>query len=1072
MIISRRIVGGLIVGPVLCVQAVLAAPPTSPGPRYSPDRIIMKPRATLGPARAAEVQAAHRRLGGKVYRQYPRLRGLQVVKLPPGLSVKRALEKYRSTGLFEYVSPDYEVSIAAVPNDPQFTDGTLWGLNNTGQNGGTPDADIDAPEAWDIRTDASSVIVAVIDTGVRYTHTDLATNIWTNPGEIAGNGIDDDGNGYVDDIHGINAITGSGDPMDDNGHGTHCSGTIGAVGNNGIGVAGVAWRVKLMGCKFLGSGGSGLTSDAIECIDYAISKGAKVMSNSWGCPGCFEQPLLDAIAAARDAGVIFVAAAGNSAANVDVLPFYPAAYDVDNVVAVAATDRNDALAGFSNYGNEQVDLGAPGVSITSTYANNDTAYTSLQGTSMACPHVAGAVALLRAQFPADNYTQLISRLLGTTDQIPSLAGNTLTGGRLNIHKALTQTPRLLPNFTATPIGGSPPLSVTFSNTSIGSVTNLSWNFGDGSPASTSPVATHTYTSNGTYFCTLTITGPGGTANKTRSITVQPNYTKQSTVFNWINPTSMTPLILGDDDFSGAQAIPFTFTFYGQPKTQLFVSSNGLLSFDTAGLSAYELIFLNRDMPDPTAPNDIIAPLWDDLDPSAGGSIYIGTVGTAPNRIFVVSWVDVPHWATSTTYSFQALLYEGSNDITFQYLNISPADTEFGAGRAATVGVENNNGAVACRHLYNGSTLLANNQAIRFLAPGTPPSPPAEPLPYYALALATNRIDIAWNTVAGATGYIIRRDGVPIATTSTTAFLDLGLNPDSRYCYSVTATNSAGTSPVSEEVCATTLSVPVYNLNGTVDYAGYLQVSGGMTLYAAVHGQTLYVATRSPGTNGPNDHFIFVSDQIQPTAIVAAPWAKSGLIAAQPTKPYLGGESQNDFVGWFIDDNAPNDFQLAAKSPTNAGQMEGTLDLITTFGYLPPTIYIAAAAYPTGDGGMLVAQAPAGNGDANIDSNEFLALPTVAITDRNLDGLYDRLDPAIDFVMTSVQPNPVYGGFDIVWNCVPGKTYQLQYCAALSSSTWTDLGGPRTAAAGQISMSATDPGAGATSRRFYRVKLVP
>ena len=265
----------------------------------------------------------------------------------------RALRKLENHPLIEYAEYNYlhYIDYIPVPDDKRFDE--LWGLHNTGQTGGTEDADIDAPEAWEISTGSSEVIVGVIDTGVDYNHEDLAANIWINPGEIPDNGIDDDGNGYVDDIHGINSITGSGDPMDDHYHGTHCAGIIGAVGGNGKGVAGVNWTVKIIGIKFV-SGGIGLDSDAVESINYAVglrNRGVniRVLSNSWGGGG-FSQSLLDAINQANSAGILFVAAAGNSSSNNDASLFYPASYDTPNVLAVASTDHNDNLSSFSNYG--------------------------------------------------------------------------------------------------------------------------------------------------------------------------------------------------------------------------------------------------------------------------------------------------------------------------------------------------------------------------------------------------------------------------------------------------------------------------------------------------------------------------------------------------------------------------------------------------------------------------------------------------------------------------------------------------------------------------------------------------
>lgn len=328
--------------------------------------------------------------------------------------------------------PDYIRQAVLVPNDPKYLDGTLWGLNQSS------DADLDAPEGWDMRSTAGMVVVAVIDTGIRYTHQDLASNMWKNPSEIAGNGVDDDRNGVVDDVYGFDAYSNDGDPMDGNGHGTHCSGTIGGVGNNGVGVVGVAWGVKLMGCKFLSDSGSGTDSDAILCIDYARSKGAKVLSNSWGGGGP-SASVQAAIERCRAAGVLFVAAAGNESSNNDNWPSYPASFPTDNIVSVAATTRTDGLASFSSFGAVSVDLGAPGEGILSTVSTSDSAYANYSGTSMATPHVAGVLAMLAAQFPNESYTALISRLLSGTDKIPSLSGKTKSGGRLNLAKSLVTT---------------------------------------------------------------------------------------------------------------------------------------------------------------------------------------------------------------------------------------------------------------------------------------------------------------------------------------------------------------------------------------------------------------------------------------------------------------------------------------------------------------------------------------------------------------------------------------------------------------------------------------------------------
>ena len=371
---------------------------------------------------------------------------LAKIDLQKGRTVEEALEILRKDPAVKYAEPNYIVRALGIPNDTRFNE--LYGMHNTGQSGGTADADIDAPEAWDITTGSRDIVVAVIDTGIDYTHPDLVANMWTNPNEIAGNGIDDDNNGVVDDIHGFNAITNGGDPLDDNAHGTHCAGTLGGHGNNGVGVAGVSWEVSLMAIKFLSAGGSGTTADAIEGINYAVTmKNAgvnlRVLSNSWG-GGAFSQALLDSINAAGAADMMFVAAAGNSANNNDANPSFPASYNSANIVAVASTDRNDAKAASSSFGATTVDLGAPGVSILSTTPNNT--YSVFSGTSMATPHVAGAAALVLSANPTLTTDEVKTILMTTGDLKPSLMGITLSGRRLNAANAVAAAGPPVPRF--------------------------------------------------------------------------------------------------------------------------------------------------------------------------------------------------------------------------------------------------------------------------------------------------------------------------------------------------------------------------------------------------------------------------------------------------------------------------------------------------------------------------------------------------------------------------------------------------------------------------------------------------
>lgn len=325
--------------------------------------------------------------------------------------------------LIPYVSscePDVLWSLEATPNDQDFK--KLWGIKQ-----------ISASSAWDITQGSKDIIVAVTDTGVDYTHPDLASNMWHNPGEIPANGKDDDGNGYIDDIYGIDSHNKDSDPLDDHGHGTHCAGTIGGVGNNSLGVAGINWRVSIMALKFLGAYGGGSTSNAIELIDYAIDKGAHIINASWG--GYYSSPALEkAINRAQNSGILFVAAAGNSASDNDSKPHYPSNYNLSNIISVGATDDNDKLAYFSNYGAVSVDVAAPGVSIYSTLPGGG--YGSMSGTSMAAPHVSGLAALVLSNNGHQSLAELRSHVIFGR-YISNLSGKIANSRRIDAYSALT-----------------------------------------------------------------------------------------------------------------------------------------------------------------------------------------------------------------------------------------------------------------------------------------------------------------------------------------------------------------------------------------------------------------------------------------------------------------------------------------------------------------------------------------------------------------------------------------------------------------------------------------------------------
>lgn len=408
-------------------------------------RVLLKPKASMKLSVGPQLRRMHARNGARLMKNFADIGGLQVLELPRGVSIRDAIESYRASGLVEYAEPDYDLQIAAEPDDPEYANGQQWFLHNIGRNEGVADADIDAPEGWAVCREAPEVIVAVIDTGIRETHEDLADNLWTNPGEIPGNGIDDDGNGYVDDVHGINALTRTADISDDNGHGTHVAGIIGALGNNGRGGAGVARRVKLMICKAMGPCGVGSVSDAVACIQYARAQGAHVINASWGTALGYPEGLKEAVDAAAKAEIIFVCGAGNNFQDTDGRPFFPASYPCDNLVAVLATTRSDELAGFSNFGQVSVAIAAPGHEILSTLNNSDSSYGLLSGTSMATPVVSGVFALMRAHFPEENYLRLINRVYASVDKVAALEAKCRTAGRVNLARSLTSRSSRPPN---------------------------------------------------------------------------------------------------------------------------------------------------------------------------------------------------------------------------------------------------------------------------------------------------------------------------------------------------------------------------------------------------------------------------------------------------------------------------------------------------------------------------------------------------------------------------------------------------------------------------------------------------
>ncbi|HLM69337.1 MAG TPA: S8 family peptidase [Longimicrobium sp.] len=415
-------------------------------PEFVPGEVIVKFKANASQAARGQAlqhanAAVRERIVTATMRRGGDSEGITVIH--SGLGTGAALERLRNNPNVEYAEPNYVYQHSAVSNDTYFTNGSLWGMYGSSTSPANAYGS-GAAAAWAAnRTNCSTVYVGIIDEGYMYTHTDLAANAATNPGEIAGNGADDDGNGYVDDVYGWDFANNDNSVFDGttDDHGTHVAGTIGGVGGNGTGVAGVCWSVKLLNGKFLGRNG-GTTANAIKAVDYFTDLKTRhglnlvTTSNSWGGGG-FSQALQDAIERANTANILFIAASGNSTYNCETSACYPGEYPNANVISVASITSSGAISSFSNYGSTTVDIGAPGSSVYSTVPASSkggvtSGYASYSGTSMATPHVSGAAALYAAYHPGSSAAAIKTAILSSAVPTPSLAGKTVTGGRLNV----------------------------------------------------------------------------------------------------------------------------------------------------------------------------------------------------------------------------------------------------------------------------------------------------------------------------------------------------------------------------------------------------------------------------------------------------------------------------------------------------------------------------------------------------------------------------------------------------------------------------------------------------------------
>jgi hypothetical protein len=652
------------------LASALAGAPTN---KYVPGRVLVRFRS--GRSSAART-AAHLAAGAALTTQVRHVPDLEVVDLGNRATVRQALASYRRNPDVLYAEPDYIVHAeVASPNDPFFT--FLWGLSNTGQQNGVIGADIKALQAWDLSTGSSNVAVGILDTGIIATHPDLADNVLA-------------GAFFVD-----------GEITDFIGHGTHVAGTIGASGNNGTGVAGVNWHVSMEPCKFINFDG-GSTSNAIACLDFIAGlkdQGMNIIAtnNSWGGTE-FSFSLQDAIRAQMDRGILFIAAAGNEGEDNDVHPHFPASYDLPNIISVAATDRADRMATFSNFGRHSVHLGAPGVSVVSTIGLDG--YASLSGTSMATPHVTGVAALMKAYKPGLDWRAIKNRILAAGDPATDLSF-TATGKRLNAFAAMTclgktAVARMQPrNDVVTTVAGAHVKLEMLNVNCDQPAGNMNVTVQPGAQNITlldDGVGPDQAAGDGLYTedfiapdsGTFTLNFPNGDQVQVK---VLQAYSFQQVPFA---PRIITGTSLAlSDDQSRAIDLPFPIHFGGNTFQRLFVNSNGYVTLDYGYNSAAQL-----PIPFPTT-GSIIAPWWEDWAPKfdAAENVYWAVNGTAPSREIVIEWRKLLHFVMvgpdPNGVTFQMVLFEDRDDVLFSYLDVDISNTfiDIPGGGSGSVGIQ-------------------------------------------------------------------------------------------------------------------------------------------------------------------------------------------------------------------------------------------------------------------------------------------------------------------------------------------------------------------------------------------------